>query len=234
VPSPGLPAPRIWLGLGVALLPAVATHLAYWLSIRDGFVPACVPYWDGCTSISRAARHGAGNTLFKSVMIPCAVMLGMLWWQAFAWLRSQGDRVGPALVLLGILGAAALGTYVAFLGAEGEVSRWLRRYGALLYFAATFLAQLLFLRRQWRRGARDGATLGMLACSALLLAGGLASTAASGTVVDPALKDRIENAIEWNLGALFTLWFLALAASSRAPPQLPPAKKRAPPSPRSG
>jgi hypothetical protein len=51
---------------------------------------------------------------------------------------------------------------------------------------------------------------------------------------DRELKDRVENAIEWNLGALFTLWFLSLAWLWRDSPQLPPAKKRAPPSPRSG
>lgn len=234
MPLAPLPPPRFWLALAVALLPAIATHLAYALSVRDGFVPACLPYWDGCTSISRAARHGSGNALFKGVMIPCALMLGLLWWRAARWLRAQGDPVGPALASIGGVAALALGIYVAFLGVEGEVSRWLRRYGALLYFASNFLAQMLFLRRQWHRGARDVATWCLMACSALLLVGGLASTIASGTIVDAALKDRIENAIEWNLGALFTLWFLALAALWRVSLQLPPAKNRAPPSPRSG
>jgi hypothetical protein len=234
VPSPPILPIRAWLALAVALLPAIAAHLAYALSIRDGYVPACLPYWDGCTSISRAARHGEGNHLFKTVMIPCALLSGWMWWEARRWLRLVGERPGPWLVLLGTLAAIALAMYVAFLGLEGVGSRALRRHGALLYFASTFLAQLEFLRYQWRRRARDRATWVLLVASSMLLLGGLASTAASGLVQEPELKDRIENAIEWCLGALFTAWFLALALLWRGEPQLPPAKKRAPPSPRSG
>ena len=33
---------------------------------------------------------------------------------------------------------------------------------------------------------------------------------ATGTLDDP-MKDQVENAIEWNLGVFFTLWFLSLA-----------------------
>ena len=79
---------------------------------------------------------------------------------------------------------------------------------------------------QANRGARGG--------SSLLLAG-VASTMASAVVEDPAMKDRIENAIEWNLGVLFTIWFLALAwLWRREAVQFPPAKNLAPPPPRSG
>lgn len=223
-----------WLALAVALLPALAAHAAYALSIRDGYAPGCMPYWDGCTSISAAARHGVGNLLFKAAMLPCALLLGVLWWQARRWLARLGDDPGPAMVVLGVIAAIALAAYVVFLGVEGEISRWLRRHGALIYFAATFLAQLWFVRRQYKRGARDGATRVLLGVCALLLLLGLASTAASSLLQDRELKDQVENAIEWNLGALFTLWFLSLAWLWRDFSQLPPAKKRAPPSPRNG
>lgn len=202
--------PSAWWPLLFAVLPLAVTHVAYVLSIRDGFAPDCLPYWDGCTSISRAARHGTGNLLFKAVMLPCAVVLAMLWWQARRWLRAGGDDA-RAMLVAGIVGAFALALYVAFLGAEGDFSRWLRRFGALIYFAATYLAQLLLVQRCWRRGLRSPPMRWMLAACVLLLLGGLASTAASATIEDAALKDRIENAIEWGLGALFTLWFLALA-----------------------
>ena len=42
--------------LAIALVMGVAVHLAWWLSLQGGHVEACNPYWDGCTSISRAAR----------------------------------------------------------------------------------------------------------------------------------------------------------------------------------
>ena len=42
--------------LAIALVMLLAAHLAWWLSLRAGYIEACNPYWEGCTSISRAAR----------------------------------------------------------------------------------------------------------------------------------------------------------------------------------
>lgn len=229
------PVARAWLPLAFALLPLLATHLAYALSIREGFAPACVPYWDGCTSISRAARHGSASLVFKAVLLPCSLLLALLWWQAGRRLHRGAASAWP-MVLAGGVGALALALYVSFLGLDGTLARGLRRYGALAYFAATFLAQLVYLRACWQVERPHAALRLMGAACLLLLLGGLASTAASALVREVALKDRIENAIEWNLGALFTLWFLALAWHWCAVPtgQLPPANTRAPPPPRSG
>ena len=61
----------LWpLPLLLTLLFVVAAHAAYLLSIEGGHVPACIPYLDGCVSISRAARHGWGNHLFRLLVIP--------------------------------------------------------------------------------------------------------------------------------------------------------------------
>lgn len=194
--------------LGAALIPLFAAHAAYLLSIAAGHVPACLPYWEGCTSISRAARHGDGNLVFKLLMLPCALIQGRLW-----WLAARSARTGAGFLrALGVFGALALACYVIFLGVEAEYTRWLRRYGALLYFASTYLAQILLVRSYWLQAASRAWPLRlMLVCCVLLLILGLSSTAVTLLTTDPALKDRLENAIEWQLGALFTVWFLALA-----------------------
>jgi hypothetical protein len=191
----------------VALLPLAAAHLAYLLSIVEGHVPACVPYWDGCTSISRAARHGSGNLLFKLLMLPCALLQARLWWLVGSTTDSR-----RLIRALGFVAAFALACYVSFLGVEAEYTRALRRYGALLYFACTFLAQIILVRACWQQApVRPPALRLMLAACVLLLLLGLGSTAVTILTTDQALKDRLENAIEWQLGALFTVWFLALA-----------------------
>ena len=208
--------------LAVAVVPLIAAHLAYLLSIAEGHVPACVPYWEGCTSISRAARHGSGNIVFKLLMLPCALIQARLWWLAAGTTQASAG----ALRTLGLFAALALACYVTFLGVEAQYTRWLRRYGALLYFATTYLAQIMLVRAYWQRSSiRSGSLRLMLAACVLLLILGLASTAATVLTTDPALKDRLENAIEWQLGALFTVWFLALAHlwwSGISPPALPP------------
>ena len=70
----------LWpLPLLIAVLFLVAAHAAYLLSIQAGHVPACMPYMEGCVSISRAARHGLGNHLFRMLVIPCAVLHALVW-----------------------------------------------------------------------------------------------------------------------------------------------------------
>jgi hypothetical protein len=193
----------LWpLPLLCALIPVLAVHLAWWLSWRDGHVPAGIPYLDGAFSISRAARHGWGNDLFKLLMLPCAALQALCWLAAARWLQAQGSLRGAPLPWLGLVAAAFLALYATFLGSDGEVYQTLRRYGVTVYFAATYLALLGLLRAlgslppRRLRGALLAVALGMLAL---------------GLADDRALKDRWENLLEWQLGLLLTLMFLALS-----------------------
>ena len=205
----------LWpLPLAVALVPVAAAHLAYALSIEAGHVPACVPYLEGCTSISRAARHGLGNHLFRLLMLPSALLLTLHWLATVVWLRqSTGEaRAGSSLWLLAPFAGLALAVYVSFLGTEGEVYRFLRRYGAQLYFASVYLAQLVVVRHWHRRlGRWDRVGAVWLAISMAMLALGLGYTAVANGFEDPQLKDRMENLLEWHIGALMTAWYLLLA-----------------------
>lgn len=204
----------LWpLPLAIALLLVVAAHLAWWLSLRAGHVPACMPYLEGCTSISRAARHGPGNHVFRLLVLPCAALLALHWWSTVRWLALRGaSRGGGWLLVLGIAAAVALAVYAAFLGTDGAAYRFMRRYGVVVYFGASYLAQLLFLRMG--RGAGVPAPrmrAAMLATCALMLALGLGNVGTSALVAAPALKDRIENALEWQMGVLLVAWYLLQA-----------------------
>ncbi|HET6603042.1 MAG TPA: hypothetical protein VFG21_02345 [Xanthomonadaceae bacterium] len=210
-PAPVLTRPWV-VPLLLAAIPVAATHLALWLSVSAGHVPACLPYLEGCTSISRAARHGLGNQLFRLLMLPAATLLWLNWELARDWLRlaHPDPRAGASLRVLGVVCAVALAVYATFLGSEGEVYRWLRRHGVTWYFAANFLAQLVFVYRlrqvRPRRIARA-----MLALCAAMLAMGLVNVAGTALLSDAGLKDRLENVLEWNLGLFSTIWFVLLA-----------------------
>lgn len=209
------PSIALWpLPLAVALVPVFAAHLAYALSIEAGHVPACVPYIEGCTSISRAARHGLGNHMFRLLMLPSALLLTLHWLATIVWLRqSTGEGgAGRSLWLLAPFAGLALAVYVTFLGTDGEAYRFLRRYGAQLYFASVYLAQLVVVRHWHRsRGRWDGIGKAWLAISLLMLALGLGYTAVANGFDDALLKDRMENLLEWHIGALMTAWYLLLA-----------------------
>jgi hypothetical protein len=202
----------LWpLPLLIAVLFLVAAHAAYVLSIQAGHVPACVPYLEGCVSISRAARHGLGNPLFRLLVIPCAVLHALVWLLAHRWLRG-----GRWMVVLGVVSAIALAVYATFLGTDGEAYRFLRRYGVVVYFGFGYLAQLALMRRAVRMGALAPGVIATQAWVAAAMLGlGLANVVAGLAVPDPAAKDRWENVFEWWLGLLMVGWYAALASGWR-------------------
>jgi len=199
----------------VALTPFVAAHLAYAISIDAGHVASCLPYIEGCTSISRAARHGLGNHLFRLAMLPAALLLSLHWLSVRLWLRDAcaDPRAGRSLLLLAPFAGLALATYVAFLGTEGDIYRWLRQHGAQSYFASVYIAQLVFVHRYRQTAAhRRGLSIAMLGISVAMLVLGIAYTAVANAMNDPELKDRMENLLEWHIGLLMTGWYLLQTA----------------------
>jgi hypothetical protein len=205
--------PLFWLPLACALIPVIAVHVAWWLSLRDGHIPFCIPYLEGCTSISRAARHGLGNHVFQFLMLPCAVLQMLFWASARGWLAQvhPDPRAGVSLPWLGLIAGVFLILYANFLGTEGEIYRLLRRYGVIVYFAMTYLAQLALLRRLPGLALPRGAWRVGVAICMVMLAFGILSTWASASLDDRAFKDAVENVLEWNLGVLLTCWFLLMA-----------------------
>lgn len=206
----------LWpLPLAIALLFLGGVHLAWWLSLQGGYIPMCVLYWDGCTSISRAARHGIANQLFRLVVLPCALLHLLNWWLASRWMRHPAkprDGEAAALLVLGATSAAALAIYAAFLGSPGETYQFLRRYGITLYFGCGFLAQLLFLRlaaRESKLPVRLGTAMRLVCAGMLLL--GVGNVVAAALLADEAARDGVENALEWQLGMLLLVWFVLQA-----------------------
>ena len=46
-----------WLALLTGLLPLLVVNIAYVMSAGGGHIPQCIPYLQGCTSISAAGRY---------------------------------------------------------------------------------------------------------------------------------------------------------------------------------
>ena len=207
-PSTAHPFPLWPLPVAIAVLFTAAAHLGLWLSIRDGYVQACIPVLEGCTSISRAGRHGLANHVFRLLVLPCALLVGVHWWLVARWL-GRGWR---DVAWLGGVAAIALAVYATFLGSEGEAYRFLRRYGVVCFFGFGYLAQLRFLRGAGEDVATRGIVRAMIVVSAMMLLLGVGSVAATAMVDDAWLKDRIENALEWQLGWLLAAWYLLHAA----------------------
>ena len=194
-------------------------HLAYWLNIHaaDTLAAAfqCNPYIEGCVSTSRAVRSGPGLVWFKAIMLPCAVLMALTW-------HSMGDRMErfdtqrPNLsrwtVWLGICGAIALVFYVLYLGSEGVVYSWLRRYGVVFFFGFTALAQLLSARFIWDvfQGALTWLAAFYIVLISLQWGIGVLSVFKRWMFEDPLLIERLQNVAEWLMIATMSAGFVLI------------------------
>ena len=196
-----------------AILAAGAVHGAWLLSRAAGYVPDCIPHFQGCHSVSEAARHGAANVLFKALMIPNAFIQLWTWALAAQWVASKAKtpHADRGLVPLGVIAAVALLVYAWVLGMEGDLYTWLRRYGVKFYFLATFCSMLVFVRQLPALVAPSTLTRALTWSCVAMLALGFANATAPLFGIDAEFKDHFQDALEWQLVALFALWFLMLA-----------------------
>jgi hypothetical protein len=208
----------LWpLPLIAALLPALASLIALALYV-DASGTRCNPFVDDCVSISRMARHGLPNHVFRMLVIPGAVLQGLTWVIA-AWALERAGMArlrAFALAALGIGAAAALVVYASFLGTDGDIYRWLRRRGTVGYFAGTYVAMLVVLIAA-RRLHADG-RLALSRPHAVALAALLLFVAAIGIghgIGSLRGSDTLENLTEWWAALGLTATFVVLAAMWR-------------------
>ena len=219
MPGPPASAWPLWpLALLAGLLPLVATVVATTLSMQQGLVPTCNPFWDGCTSISRAARHDLPNHLFRALMLPAATLQAVVWLLTARWLLQCGavGRGVAWIAPLGVVAGIALVVYGSFLGTEGPMYRWLRQYGTVAYFGFTCLNLLLTgnavqaLVRAGRLRMPRALECAMVTLATTLVLLGLGNAIVAAAFGEP-LKGRVENVTEWWGALIFVLGCVALA-----------------------
>jgi hypothetical protein len=202
------------LPLLVFLIPALGANLSLWLSQTLELIPQCNVYLEGCASISAAGRNEPVIFLFRAVMIPTAVLMMLFWRLNACWLAELGETSRLRLRVIEAVGYTAgvfLILYATFLGTEGDAYRLMRRYGVTVFFAFTYLAQLLVSGVLWR-WHRAGLQLpsrwlvpAMVGVCIATLLGGLASIPVAEWAMN---RSAANNIIEWNLSGLLMGWFL--------------------------
>lgn len=205
------------LPLATGLLPVIAIHASYALAIAAARVPGCIPYLEGCTSISSTGRYPPASYLFRAAMLPEAVLLIAFWFCAVAWLRALEAAAGREvrrsghIAAMGTGGALALILYVTFLGTQEPFYEFMRRFGIYLFFLLTILAQLgLALRARRAAAALDdpvlaGVLRGQLLMALLPFVLGVLNLVLKNAMSD---SDWAENVIEWIVVMFMQLYFV--------------------------
>lgn len=197
-------APLAWC---TAIVPLVATHLSYLLSASEGLVPWCLPWFEGCVSISRAARHGTAYFVFKGMMLPATALLVLYWWGNRFWLKQLGCR-SAFHWWLGAGAALLLVLYSVALGHMGDTMYLLRRAGVLGFFGLSYLAQVELGAALWR-GTWPELGRALLTVSAVVLLVGLSSVMVN--IFWPERHDAMEDGVEWTLAVLLNIHSLMVA-----------------------
>ena len=210
------------LALIITLLPLLTSNGVYLLSAYEGYVPWCIPYIDGCTTISQAARSGNSIFIYRATMIAYSVLLVWFWIYAQHWSKlicGHSTKVSRLILWLGVIGAMFLIVYIDFLGTTGEVNRFMRRYGIIIFFTFTPLAQLLLLRQHLNvlssisehttkpSSIKPWVLQYQLYVLLLMLIIGIISI-----ILDVAqLKTyQSENIVEWNFALLLNMYFFGM------------------------
>ena len=138
---------RLWyLPLSIGLLAIFSGNLTFLLSVNEGFIETCFPYFEGCSSISKAGRKGLAAILFKLTIIPVMTLLSVYWVITYNLIRNTygiNKIQGKIMLLSGIIGSFFGIIYTSFLGSEGDIYQLLRRFGIYFFFLGTYLGQIL-------------------------------------------------------------------------------------------
>ena len=176
---------------------------SYLLSAQGGYVDWCIPHLTGCDSISASGRHGWGFFVFKATMLPVAGFTFIYWVLCLRWLElvAEPNRIDQVIFGLGMIGTAFLVLYVTFLGSDGDTYRMLRRYGTVVYFGFTYLAQLLFARRIMQTDIESPIVAWKYGLAMFMLVTGLVFATAANFFED---DDFLQNISEWNCASALT------------------------------
>ena len=193
------------LPLIAGIPPVLGVGLAYVIGVHNGFLPSCVPFIEGCTSISATGRYMPGSMAFRAVMLPQAAFLAILWWICADWIRQMApqSRVSSAVVASGFVGAIALVLYVTFLGTEQPFYELMRRFGIYFYFLGTVISQFLVTLAMPTSRLRT-AMFWVIGTPFLL---GLLNLLQKLLLDEPG---KLENGIEWTAALLMQVWFVLL------------------------
>lgn len=206
-----------WLALVVALLPVLAINVAYLLGAARDQIPQCMPYLDGCTSISSTGRHLPGAVVFKPAMLLQAALLLALWhitvWRLRALLSPPAPKLTRAVLVCGAISSMALVVYTLTLGSQLALYEFMRRGGIYFYFLGIVLTQLLATIAIRRTGKAHGMLVrAMFTVVALPFVLGLVNLVVKPFLADP---DPLENAIEWVAALVMQAWYVLLVVAFR-------------------
>ena len=128
-----------FISLACFVLPVFTVIISYLISIKLNLVVACIPNFEGCTSISRAGRYEPVKFFFKPMMYFYSIFI-LFFWNIFLKEINNTKIETKNLVILTYITVIFLCLYITFLG-ESNFYSFFKRIGIYFYILSIVLLQ---------------------------------------------------------------------------------------------
>ncbi len=192
------------------ILPIITVIISYLASVKLNLVPACIPNFEGCTSISRAGRNVPVKYFFKPMMYLYSFFL-FLYWYKFLKILDKFKISEKKFSFFSLFSVLFLILYIIFLG-EGKIYEFFRRIGIYIYIFFTVITQfliskkLLFVQKKIKKIFKiKFIKLNFFLTLFLVLSGIIALPI---LIIKINNLPEIKNIISWNYFMLIQLYFI--------------------------
>ena len=198
------------LALICFILPISTVIISYIASVQFNLVESCIPFFEGCTSISRAGRNFPVKIFFKPMMYLYAIFLFLYWYKFLEKLKNFEVKE-KKFYLFAFFSVVFLILYITFLG-EGKIYNFFRRVGIYVYIFLIVISQFLISKKLYliREKINKNFIIKFIKINYFLTL----LLVLSGLILLPLLLIKIDgfpqikNIISWNYFTLIQLYFL--------------------------
>ena len=198
------------LALICFILPISTVIISYIASVQFNLVESCIPFFEGCTSISRAGRNFPVKIFFKPMMYLYAIFLFLYWYRFLEKLKNFEVKE-KKFYLFAFFSVVFLILYITFLG-EGKIYNFFRRVGIYIYIFLIVISQFLISKKLYliREKINKNFIIKFIKINYFLTL----LLVLSGLILLPLLLIKIDNfpqiknIISWNYFTLIQLYFL--------------------------
>ena len=130
------------ISICIFLLTVFTVILSYIFSLKLNLVSSCIPFLDGCTSISRSGRYYPVNVFFKFFLSLSGFLILFYWYYNYIFFK-QKNRLIKFNFILGFLSVFFLFLYLIFLGDNSYYYKFFRRIGIFIYLLFSVISCLI-------------------------------------------------------------------------------------------
>ena len=130
------------LSIYIFTLTVFTVFFSYILSVKLSLVPSCIPFIDGCTSISRSGRYYPVNIFFKFFLFLSGFLILFYWYYNYIFFKRKIKLIKFNFIL-GSLSVLFLFLYLFFLGDNSYYYKFFRKIGIFIYLLFSVISGLI-------------------------------------------------------------------------------------------